>query len=102
MFEEKGTRRPNEIPSAVGIYVNYLRVGGVVVLPGFGRPEDEMALEKMRQAIPNAIVSLVPSRSLAEQGGVLNYVSWTARRLRTTDCDHAKLHDAPLEPANVH
>jgi agmatine/peptidylarginine deiminase len=79
MFEEKKRKRPNELRSAVGIYVNYLRVGDVVVVPGFGRAEDEAAVEKIRQVMPTAIVSQVQCRGLAEDGGVLNCISWTIK-----------------------
>lgn len=82
VFEEKGSRRPGEIVSAVGVYVNYLRVGSVVVLPGYDRPEDHEALKAMRQAVPHAAVFQVPCRTLAEQGGVLNCVSWTIKKGR--------------------
>jgi agmatine/peptidylarginine deiminase len=79
MFEEKSKRRPGDLPPAVGVYVNYLRVGNVVVAPVYGRHEDELAVRKLRQVLPDAEVVQVPCRSLAEQGGVLNCVSWTVR-----------------------
>jgi agmatine deiminase len=80
LFEEKGRRRRrDDLPSAVGLYINYLRVGGVVVLPGYGRDEDRAAVEKMRRVLPKAAVSVVPCRCLAEMGGVLNCVSWTIK-----------------------
>ncbi len=78
--EETQRRRPDDLPSAVGLYLNYLRVGNVVVMPGFGRPEDQVALETMRRVLPNAAVSQVPCRSLAEEGGVLNCISWAIKR----------------------
>src|SRR5262249_43608311 len=80
LFEEKDRRRRrDDLPSAVGLYINYLRVGDVVVLPGYGRPEDRVAVEKMRRALPMAAVSQVPCRSLTEKGGVLNCISWTIK-----------------------
>jgi hypothetical protein len=80
LFEEKGRRRrPGDLRSAVGLYINFLRVGDVVVLPGYGRPEDQVAVEKMQRALPRAAVSQVPCRSLAEKGGVLNCISWTIK-----------------------
>jgi agmatine deiminase len=79
LVQEKGRRPPGDLPSAVGLYINFLRVGNVVVLPEYDRPEDRVAVEKVRQAIPNAIVSQVPCRTLAEQGGVLNCISWTIK-----------------------
>lgn len=79
MFEEDASRRQDDLPSAVGLYINYLRVGDVVVVPGYGRPEDAAALEKVRQVMPNASVYQVPCRRLAEKGGVLNCISWTIK-----------------------
>lgn len=79
MFEEKGSRRPNELPPAVGIYINYLRVGNIVVLPEYGRPEDQDAMRRAQQVMPEATVIQVPCRTLAEKGGVLNCISWTIK-----------------------
>ena len=76
LFYEENTQR-GELSSAVGNYVNYLRVGNVVVVPGYETPEDEIAVAKIRHVIPNAIVTQVPCRELAAKGGVLNCVSWT-------------------------
>jgi agmatine deiminase len=80
MFEEKRKRRPGDLPSAVGVYINYLWVGNLVVAPAYGRPEDDLAVRKLRQVMPDAAVVQVPCRGLADQGGVLNCVSWTVRR----------------------
>jgi agmatine deiminase len=77
MFQEKGRRRRGSLPSAVGLYINFLRVGDLVVVPGYGKAEDAEAVERMRKAMPHATVLQVPCRSLAEKGGVLNCVSWT-------------------------
>jgi agmatine deiminase len=79
MFQEKGRRRRGGLPSAVGLYINFLRVGDLVVVPGYDRAEDAEAVERVRQAIPHATVLQVPCRSLAEKGGVLNCVSWTIK-----------------------
>lgn len=79
MFEEKEGRR-GDIPSAVGLYINYLRVGNIVLLPGYDRPEDQAAFQKVQQVMPDTKVFQVPCRRLAEQGGVLNCISWTIKR----------------------
>jgi agmatine deiminase len=81
MVQEKARRQPGELEWAVGLYINYLRVGDVVVVPGYGRPEDEAALEKVRQVILDARVFQLPCRDLAEKGGVLNCVSWTIKAM---------------------
>jgi agmatine deiminase len=63
----------------VGLYINFLRVGNVVVLPGYDRPEDEDAMEVVQNVLPDATVHQVPCRELAEDGGVLNCISWTIK-----------------------
>ena len=79
MFQENARRKSGDLQSAVGLYINHLRVGNVVILPAFDRLEDEAALEKVRQIMPDARVFQLPCRSLAEMGGVLNCVSWTIK-----------------------
>lgn len=79
MFEEKGQPRRDGIEPAVGIYINYLRIRDVVILPGYNRPEDHEAFEKAERIMPGVRVFQVSSRNLAEEGGVLNCVSWTIK-----------------------
>jgi agmatine deiminase len=80
MFEEDGGQRCGDLPTAVGIYINYLQVGDVLVVPGYDRPEDEAVLKKLKRVMPHSPVFQVPCRSLAEKGGVLNCISWTINR----------------------
>jgi agmatine deiminase len=79
IFHEDG-KEHEDIPSAVGLYINFLRVGNIVVLPGYDRPEDQVAVEKVREVLPESKVLQVPCRQLAEKGGVLNCISWTIKR----------------------
>ena len=81
MLQEEARRQPGELHSAVGLYINYLRVGDVVVVPGYGRPEDEAALERVRVVMPDARVFQLSCRGLAEKGGVLNCVSWSIKAM---------------------
>lgn len=74
-----GQKKRAEIPSAVGIYINYLRVGQRIALPAYDRPEDRLALEAVQRALPDAEVLQLPCRSLAERGGVLNCILWTIK-----------------------
>lgn len=78
LFQDGGGGK-GRFQSAVGVYVNFLRVAGVVAVPAYGRPEDQVGLDKMRAVLPEAIVSPLPCRSLAEKGGVLNCVSWAIK-----------------------
>jgi agmatine deiminase len=68
------------LPSAVGNYLNYLRVGDIVVLPAYDRPEDRFAKEKVQQLMPGAKIFQLPCTSLAKRGGVLNCISWTIEK----------------------
>src|SRR5262249_26581181 len=58
------------VPSAVGVYTNFLRTEKVMVVPVYGAAEDEVALRKLEQALPG--VPLVPLScvELAREGGV--------------------------------
>jgi agmatine deiminase len=73
------SRNADELPSAVGLYINFLRVGNRVILPAFERAEDEAALKRLQQVLPDARISQAPCRSLAERGGVLNCITWTCK-----------------------
>ena len=77
LFQEKGGK--SEFQSAVGVYINYLRVGDLLLVPAYDRPEDELALNCVRRTIPDSTVRQVPCRRIAEEGGVLNCVSWTIK-----------------------
>jgi agmatine/peptidylarginine deiminase len=82
LFQTSGGE--GEFQSAVGVYINYLRVGNALVLPAYDRPEDDLALDSVRRALPGCTVRQVPCRTLAEMGGVLNCVSWTIKQ-RSSD-----------------
>jgi agmatine deiminase len=64
------------IPPAIGVYVNFLRVGNLLLVPVYGLPEDELALRKIESVLPGVRVIPVPSLHLAKEGGVLNCVTW--------------------------
>jgi agmatine deiminase len=79
MLREANKKRSDEIESAVGIYINYLRVGNVVVLPKYDHPEDDVVVEKFQHLMPSVKLRQIDCRNLAEQGGVLNCVTWTVK-----------------------
>lgn len=67
------------IPSAVGNYVNFLRVGRLVVVPVYGVPQDDLACKTLERLLPRASVVPLRCEGLAREGGVLNCVAWTTR-----------------------
>jgi agmatine/peptidylarginine deiminase len=70
-------RWDGDIPPATGVYVNFLRVRGLLAVPHFSLPPDEEALRVLEKAAQDAAVVPVPCPSLALEGGALNCVSWT-------------------------
>lgn len=76
-FPENRTRKG--ISSAVGNYVNFLRVGNLIVLPAYGIPSDGQAKKQMKRICPDAKVISLFCKDLAREGGVLNCVTWTIR-----------------------
>lgn len=67
----------NGIPSAVGNYTNFLRVGNLVLCPAFAATEDQQALTTLERLLPGVTVMPLECTKLAKEGGVLNCVSWT-------------------------
>lgn len=72
-------RRFDGIESAAGNYVNYLRVGNLIVVPSYGMPDDGEAVQTLDRLCPEATVVPVPCLNLAREGGVLQCVTWTVR-----------------------
>jgi agmatine/peptidylarginine deiminase len=65
------------IPSAVGCYANFLMVRGLIVVPAFGLPEDDIALRVVEEHAGSSAVTSLDCSDLARGGGVLNCVTWT-------------------------
>ena len=76
-FDER--RRTDGIDSAVGNYVNFLRVADLILLPAYGVRDDEKAFRRLESLCPQVTIVPVQSTKLARNGGILNCVSWTIR-----------------------
>ncbi len=64
--------------TAEGLYINYLHVGNLIVVPQFGQDEDQVALEIMTRAFGGKCNVLpYPANWIAEYGGVFNCATWT-------------------------
>ena len=58
-------------------YINYLQVGNLLMVPQLGIPEDTMAIEQIKDAVPDYInVIGIPSLEAVNKGGALNCISW--------------------------
>jgi agmatine deiminase len=67
------------IPSAVGNYVNFLRIGQLIIVPAYGVADDDGACRTLEQLCPDAQVVSLPCTELAREGGVLNCITWTIK-----------------------
>jgi agmatine deiminase len=65
---------------ANGDYINYLQMEKIIVLPTFGLNEDETVVKQIEGLFPGQRIVTVDSNDIAEEGGVLNCVSWNVRR----------------------
>ncbi|RPD43751.1 hypothetical protein DNI29_23105 [Hymenobacter sediminis] len=63
--------------SAVGTYLNFLRVGTGVVVPIYRQVEDEPVLCSLQKLYPHHQILPVEARSIAQQGGVFHCITWT-------------------------
>lgn len=68
--------------SAIGIYVNYLEIGNLIVFPIFeiDGNKDRAAIKVITDVFPNHIIELVNINEVANEGGLLNCISWTIKR----------------------
>lgn len=67
------------IPSAVNNYLNFLRIGGRMLMPQYGTRYDDAAVDAVRAACPGLEVIPVAGcgvSDVARLGGVLNCMSW--------------------------
>ena len=65
--------------SAIGIYVNYLEVNDLIVVPVFGRDEDKEAVDIIQKAFPNKVIETINYDDVALEGGLLNCTTWVIR-----------------------
>lgn len=66
--------------SAIGIYVNYLEVNDLIVVPIFNSKEDQVAIDVIKKAFPNKTIETIDYNDVAKEGGLLNCTTWTYKR----------------------
>lgn len=63
--------------SAVGIYLNYLVMDKVIIMPSFGRhPNNNKAKTELQKHFPEKEILSVEASELAKFGGIINCVTW--------------------------
>lgn len=67
---------------AIGIYLNYLEVGNLIVMPVFGVPgnKDAEALAKLKKVFPDKTIETIDYNNIALTGGLLNCTTWVVRK----------------------
>jgi len=65
--------------SAKGLYINYLEMSNLLLLPVFGIQEDEVAVRLFESIFPHHTIITIESNAIASQGGVLNCISWNIK-----------------------
>ena len=65
--------------TAKGVYINFLRVGNIVLVPQFNLNSDKIAIEKATKYFPDCKIIPLLSNEIATDGGVINCVTWNIR-----------------------
>lgn len=61
---------------ANGDYINYLQMENAVIVPTFGIKEDDEAVKQLEAIFTRHTVTTVESNEIADEGGVLNCITW--------------------------
>ena len=76
-FEDKDAKHPY---SAIGIYVNYLELKDLIILPIFNSTEDQAAVEIIKKTFPNKHIETINYNDIAKEGGLLNCTTWVVNK----------------------
>lgn len=68
----------SEKDSAVGIYINFLEVGDLLLMPVFGveRNRDDEAVKAIKESYPGKKIEVININNIGQGGGLLNCISW--------------------------
>lgn len=70
---------PKHPRHAIGIYVNYLEIGNLIILPVFGVPgnKDTEVVKRFQEIFPDRLIETINYNEIALEGGLLNCTTWT-------------------------
>ena len=71
-------RNPKYPDSAVGVYVNFLEIGNLIIAPVFNHEMDKEAVAVLQKAFPGKLVETIGYSDVALEGGLLNCTTWVA------------------------
>ena len=67
------------MPTAAGNWINFLRVGELMIVPRFGIRGDDRAFGMLRDLHPGHSVKALECRGLADNGGAIRCATWQAQ-----------------------
>lgn len=65
---------------ANGVYINYLQMENIVMIPTFGMKGDELAIKQLETIFAGKTITTIESNEIANDGGILNCITWNIRR----------------------
>jgi agmatine deiminase len=65
----------NENKTHLGLYINFLKLKDVIVMPAYETAEDDQAALILEKAYGRPVI-LIDSKELAKRGGIINCVTW--------------------------
>ena len=65
----------NENKTQLGLYINFLKLKDVIVMPAYETAEDDQAALILEKAYRRPVI-LINSKELAKRGGIINCVTW--------------------------
>ena len=71
-------RDPKHPDSAIGVYVNYLEVNNLIVVPVFNCDTDNEVVTILQKAFPGRQIETIDYSDVALEGGLLNCTTWVA------------------------
>ncbi len=64
---------------ANGDYINYLQMENTIIIPTFGMKEDGLVIEQFETIFPGQAILSINSNEIANDGGVLNCITWNIK-----------------------
>lgn len=65
---------------ANGIYINFLQMENVVIIPTFGLKEDEQTIKIFESLFHGCTIKTIDSNEIADNGGILNCITWNIKK----------------------
>ena len=78
-FEYKDKEYPD---SAIGLYLNYLQVGNLIVVPVFEMAgnRDQDVIDLFTKTFPDKFIEPVQINTVGQNGGLMNCITWNIKR----------------------